>query len=159
VLSIRPAGREDVPVLHEMIRELAEFERSLHKLTNTQADLLEDGFGPEPKFRALVADWADKPAGYALFFNSYSTWRGRQMFLEDLYVRPQFRRKGIATALMARVAKVATAEKCRAMEWGVLDWNNKAINLYTSLGATFFDECRIAMVKDDALRELAARVA
>jgi GNAT superfamily N-acetyltransferase len=140
-----------------MIRELAEFEKSLHKLTNTEAELLEDGFGLEPKFRALVADWEGEPAGYALFFDCYSTWRGRQIFLEDLFVRSVFRGKGIATALMARVAKVARAEKCRAVRWEVLDWNKPAINLYASLGATFLDEYRIAMLKDDALRELASR--
>src|SRR6516165_5210093 len=108
MLSIRPAGREDVVLLFEMISELAVYEKSLHKLTNTRADLLEDGFGPEPRFHALIADWEGKSAGYALFLDFYSTWRGREIFLEDLYVRPDFRGKGIATALMAKVAKVAT---------------------------------------------------
>src|SRR6516165_5718387 len=108
MLFIRPAGKEDVALLFAMIRELAVSEKSLDKLANTQADLLEDGFSAEPKFHALIADWEGKPAGYALFLDFYSTWRGREIFLEDLYVRPDFRGKGIATALMARVAKVAT---------------------------------------------------
>jgi GNAT superfamily N-acetyltransferase len=157
VLSIRPAGKEDVSLLFEMIHELAVFEKSLHQLTNTPADLVEDGFSPEPKFRALIADWEGRSAGYALFLNFYSTWRGREIFLEDLYIRPDFRGKGIATALMARVAKVATSKKCRAMSWEVLDWNEPAINLYASLGATFIDDSRVAILKDDRLRELAAR--
>jgi len=157
MLSIRPASKEDVGLLFEMIRELATFEKSLHKLTNTQADLMEDGFGPEPKFRALIADWEGEPAGYALIFDCYSTWRGRLMFLEDLYVRPEFRGKGIATALLARVARLATGEMCRAVRWEVLDWNTPAIDLYAALNATFLDEYRIAIFKDDALRELAAR--
>jgi GNAT superfamily N-acetyltransferase len=157
MLFIRPAGKEDVALLFAMIRELAVSEKSLDKLANTQADLLEDGFSAEPKFHALIADWEGKPAGYALFLDFYSTWRGREIFLEDLYVRPDFRGKGIATALMARVAKVATSKKCRAMTWEVLDWNEPAINLYSSLGATFIDDNRVAMVKDDTLRELAAR--
>jgi GNAT superfamily N-acetyltransferase len=157
MLSIRPAGREDVVLLFEMISELAVYEKSLHKLTNTRADLLEDGFGPEPRFHALIADWEGKSAGYALFLDFYSTWRGREIFLEDLYVRPDFRGKGIATALMAKVAKVAIRKRCRAMSWEVLDSNRPAINLYASLGATLIDDNRIAMVKDDTLRELAAR--
>jgi GNAT superfamily N-acetyltransferase len=157
VLSIRPASKEDVALVFEMIHELAVFEQSLHELTNTPGDLLEDGFGPKPKFRALIADWEGKPAGYALFCDCYSTWRGRQLYLEDLYVRPQFRGKGIGTALMARVAKLATDERCRAVGWEVLDWNKPAIDLYTSLGATFLDEYRIALVKGNALRELAGK--
>jgi len=157
VLSIRPSGREDVPVLYEMIRELADSEKSLDKLTTTQADLMNDGFGPEPKFRALIADWDGKPAGYALFFDCYSTWRGPQIFLEDLYIRAEFRGKGVATNLMAQVAKIAVARKCRAVRWEVLDWNTPAVNLYASLGAIFLDEYRIALLKDEALNAVAAR--
>jgi GNAT superfamily N-acetyltransferase len=157
VLSIRPADREDVALLFEMISELAEFEKSLHELTNTQADLLEDGFGPEPKFRALLADLDGRPAGYALFCECYSTWRGRQIYLEDLYVRSKFRGKGIATSLMAQVAKIAVSEKCRAVGWEVLDWNQSAIDLYVSLGATFVDEYRIVLLKDKALVKLATK--
>ena len=118
---------------------------------------MNDGFGPEPKFRALIADWEGKPAGYALFFDCYSTWRGPQIFLEDLYIRAEFRGKGVATNLMAQVAKIAVARKCRAVRWEVLDWNTPAVNLYASLGAIFLDEYRIALLKDEALNAVAAR--
>ncbi len=157
MLSIRPSGREDVPVLYEMIRELADSEKSLDKLTTTQTDLMNDGFGPEPKFRALIADWEGKPAGYALFFACYSTWRGPQIFLEDLYIRAEFRGKGVTTNLMAQVAKIAVTRKCRAVRWEVLDWNTPAVNLYASLGAIFLDEYRIALLKDEALNAVAVR--
>lgn len=159
MLSIRPAGPEDVPLLFEMIRELADSEQSLDKLTNTQADVMNDGFGTEPKFRALIANWNGTVAGYALFFDCYSSWRGPQIFLEDLYVRSEFRGKGIATSLMAEVAKVAIGGKCSAMRWEVLDWNKPAFNLYASLGGTFLEEYRIVLLKDDALRKLAERAA
>jgi GNAT superfamily N-acetyltransferase len=159
VLSIRPARREDVSLLFEMIRELAISEESLDKLATTPNELERDGFGPEPRFRALLASWDGKPAGYAIFFDCYSTWRGRQLFLEDLFVRSEFRGKGIATSLMAQVAAIAVAEKCRAVRWEVLDWNQPALNLYTSIGSTFLDEYRIVLLKDDPLRKLAAKAA
>jgi GNAT superfamily N-acetyltransferase len=157
LLSIRPAHKEDVPLLSEMIRELAVSEQSLDKLTTTPDELERDGFGPEPKFRALIAEWDGKPAGYALFFDCYSTWRGPQIFLEDLFVRPEFRGKGIATRLMAQVAKIAVDGRCRAMRWEVLNWNQPAINLYSRVGSTFLDEYRIALLKDGALSGLAAK--
>ncbi len=157
MLSIRAARMEDVPLLFEMIRELANSEQALDKLTNTEADLRRDGFGPEARFRALIANWEEKPAGYALFFDCYSSWRGRQIFLEDLFVGAEFRGKGVATALMAHVAKIAATEKCCAVRWEVLDWNKPAINLYASLGAMFLDEYRIVLLKGEALGKLAAK--
>jgi GNAT superfamily N-acetyltransferase len=157
MLSIRAASVEDVPLLFEMIRELADFEQSLDKLTTTPDDLERDGFGPKPRFRALVANWEGKPAGYALFFDCYSSWRGPQLFLDDLFVRSEFRGKGIATSLMSRVAKIAATENCRAVRCEVLDWNKPALNLYASVGAIFLNEYRIVLLKDDALSKLAAR--
>jgi GNAT superfamily N-acetyltransferase len=105
----------------------------------------------------LVAEWEGNPAGYALFFDCYSTWRGPQIFLEDLYVRSAVRGKGIATGLLAEVAKIAIAKKCRALRWEVLDWNKPAVNLYTALGAVFLDQYRIALLTEKALHKLAAR--
>ncbi len=156
MLSIRAASVEDVSLLFEMIRELADSEQALDKLTITQADLMRDGFGAESRFRALVANWEEKAAGYALFFDCYSSWRGRQLFLEDLFVRSEFRGKGIATSLMAQVARIAAAKGCRAVRWEVLDWNKPALNLYASLGAILLNEYRIVLLKDDALNKLAA---
>lgn len=138
-----------------MIRELAEFERELELVMITEADLLRDGFGANPKFRALIAEWDGQPGGYALFFGYYSTWAGQGLFLEDLFVREQFRGNGIGKALLASVAKIAKQEQCYGVHWEVLDWNEKAIEFYKSLGAKFLDQWRLVTLTDDALRRLA----
>jgi len=120
-----------------------------------EADLLRDGFGPNPKFRALIAEWDGKPAGYAFFFGYYSTWVGPGLYLEDLFVREPLRGKGIGKALLAAVARVAEKENCASMQWEVLDWNAKAIELYKALGAEFRDQWRPVLLTGDALRRLA----
>ena len=118
-------------------------------------DLARDGFGPQPKFRVLFAYWDEEPAGYALFFDFYSTWRGRQMFLEDLFVREAFRGRKVGKALLAAVARIATSEGCHSLRWEVLDWNHSAIEFYESLGAEFRDAWRSVVLRDDQLRRLA----
>jgi len=140
-----------------MIRELAEFERQLELVTIREEDLARDGFGENPRFRALIAEWAGHPAGYAVFFGYYSTWAGRGLFLEDLFVREAFRKRGIGTALLAAVARVAVDKHCYGIHWEVLDWNEKAIELYTKMGATFRDQWRPVLLVDDALRQLAEK--
>ena len=155
MLSIRSARAPDVVLLRTMIRELAEFERELDLVTIEVNDLLRDGFGPNPKFRALIAEWEGKPAGYAFFFGYYSTWVGPGLYLEDLFVREQFRGKGIGKALLAAVARIARDENCCAMQWEVLDWNKKAIEMYKALGAEFRDEWRSVLLTGDALQRLA----
>jgi len=155
MLSIRPATIEDVPLLSAMIRELAEFERDLKSVVTTDADLARDGFGPDPKFQALIADWEQQTAGYALFFDFYSTWRGRQVYLEDLFVRPQFRNRGIGKRLLAATARIAANNNCHGMRWEVLDWNHPAVEFYKSLGAEFLNEWRLVLLKDEALLQLA----
>jgi len=155
VLTIRAANSSDAALLKTMIRELAEFERELELVMITEADLLRDGFGANPKFRALIAEWDGQPGGYALFFGYYSTWAGQGLFLEDLFVREQFRGNGIGKALLASVAKIAKQEQCYGVHWEVLDWNEKAIEFYKSLGAKFLDQWRLVTLTDDALRRLA----
>jgi len=155
VLTIRAANSSDAALLKTMIRELAEFERELELVMITEADLLRDGFGANPKFRALIAEWDGQPGGYALFFGYYSTWAGQGLFLEDLFVREQFRGNGIGKALLASVAKIAKREQCYGVHWEVLDWNEKAIEFYKSLGAKFLDQWRLVTLTDDALRRLA----
>jgi GNAT superfamily N-acetyltransferase len=157
MLRIRPATVEDVKLLRMLIRELAEFERELDVCAIEEADLLRDGFGPNPKFRAHIAEWNGQPAGYAVFFGYYSTWAGPGLYLEDVFVRLEFRGKGIGMALLAAVARVALSENCRAMRWEVLDWNEGAIELYRSLGAKFRDQWRSVLLADDAVRRLAQR--
>jgi len=154
--SIRPATVEDVPLLRAMIQELAEFERLGDAVIITEEDLRRDGFGPNPKFRALIAEWEGQPAGYACFFGFYSTFEGKPgIFLEDLFVREKFRGKGLGKALLVRVARMARQENCLGLRWEVLDWNSRAIEFYMSLGAEFRDGWRVVMLQDDAFHAIA----
>jgi GNAT superfamily N-acetyltransferase len=154
MLSIRPALAADVSVLNALIHELAAFERL--PVVVTEVDLLRDGFCEPPKFRALVAEWDGQPAAYALFFDYYSTFEGQGgLFLEDLYVRDQYRGKGIGKALLVRVASVARQQNCFGVRWQVLDWNTPAIEFYKSLGATFLDEWKTVSLDGDALVRVA----
>jgi GNAT superfamily N-acetyltransferase len=157
MLLIRPATRNDAAVLLAMIRELAAFERMPDMVKNREEDLVRDGFGENPRFRALIAEWSGQVAGYAIFFDYYSTWAGPGIFLEDLFVREAFRGRGIGTALLGAVAKVAVEEKCYGIHWSVLDWNEKAIELYKAMGAEFRDWWRPVLLSGEALERLAER--
>lgn len=159
MLLIRIATVADAALLRTLIRELAEFERKLDLCVIEEADLARDGFGPNPKFRALIAEWDGKPAGYAVFFGYYSTWTGTGLYLEDVFVRVQLRGKGIGRALLAAVARIALCENRHAMRWEVLNWNEGAIGLYKALGAEFSDQWQSVLLKDDALRRLAEKAA
>jgi GNAT superfamily N-acetyltransferase len=155
MVSIRPATINDVALLRTLIRELAEYEHELEMVAITEADLTRDGFGPRPRFRVLLAYWDQEPAGYALFFDFYSSWRGRQMSLEDLFVREAFRGRKIGRGLLTAVARIAEGEGCHALRWEVLDWNHAAVKFYESLGAEFLDDWRLVLLKDEELRRLA----
>ena len=156
MLSIRAATVNDVALLKDFIYELAEYEREQDQVVITEADLVRDGFGPQPKFRALVAEWDGRAAGYALFFGFYSTWEGRPgLFLEDLFVRQAFRGKGIGKALLANVAGIARRENCYGVRWEVLDWNQPAIDFYKRLGATFLDQWKSVLLTGEALERAA----
>jgi GNAT superfamily N-acetyltransferase len=157
MLSIRPANVNDASLLKTLICELADYERERDLVVITEADLVRDGFGQQPKFRALIAEWDGQAAGYALFFGFYSTWEGRPgLFLEDLFVREPFRSKGIGRALLATVAGTAQRENCYGMRWEVLDWNQPAMDFYKRLGATFLDRWKSVLLAGEAL-ERAAR--
>ncbi|GAC1628948.1 MAG: GNAT family N-acetyltransferase [Candidatus Acidiferrum sp.] len=154
-LSIRPATIADVPLLKTFLHELAEYERLPNAVLTTEDSLAKDGFGPSPKFRALIADWDAQPVGYAVIYDCYSTWRGPGIFLEDLFVRQPFRGRGIGKALLSRVARIAREEGSYGLRWEVLDWNEPAIQFYKSLGATFRDEWRQVLLDTPALHLLA----
>ncbi len=155
-MTIRPATPSDVPTILAFIRELALYEREPDAVFATEADLLRDGFGPTPRFWALVAEHDHKPAGFALYFTSYSTWRGHHgIRLEDLYVTPALRGQGIGKALLARLAQIAIEQGCPRLEWDVLDWNAPAIAVYERLGASILTEWRIMRLSGDALKALA----
>jgi GNAT superfamily N-acetyltransferase len=157
MLRIRLATMSDAALLRTMIRELAEFERELELVTIGEEELERDGFGKNPRFRALIAEWDDQPAGYALFFEYYSTWSGRGLFLEDLFVREPFRGRGIGKSLLAAVARIAVEEHCYGIHWEVLDWNQRATDLYKALGADFRDQWRPVLLTGEALRRLAEK--
>lgn len=155
MIHIRPANVRDTALLHTMIRELAEFEHELQWVTIREEDLARDGFLENPRFRALIAECDGQPAGYAVFFPYFSTWAGRGLFLEDLFVRESFRRRGIGRALLGEVARIAIDEKCYGIHWEVLDWNEKAIAMYMALGAEFRDRWRPVLLTGEALQRLA----
>ena len=155
-LQIRPATADDIPEILAFIRELAEYEHEPESAQATHADLLRDGFGPTPSFHALIAEWQGAPAGLALYFHNYSTWRGHAgIFLEDLFVRPPFRGRGIGKALIASVAAIAVAEGCSRFEWAVLNWNTPSIDFYRSLGAQPLSEWTTMRLTGDPLAALA----
>jgi len=157
MLRIRPATVDDAALLVTMIRELAEFEHQLDSVIIRPEDLARDGFGASPRFRALLAEWSGESAAYALFFEYYSTWVGRGLFLEDLFVREAFRGRGIGTAMLAAVARVAVDEGCYGIRWEVLDWNQSAVAMYKNLGAEFPGEWRSVLLWGEPLKRLSER--
>lgn len=174
MLNIRPATPADVPQILAFIRDLAVYEREPDAVHATEADLLRDGFpagfGATPRFHCLIADWSEspttnhqpstnnQPAGFALYFHNYSTWRGHTgIHIEDLFVRPEHRSKGIGKALLTRVAAIAVEEGCQRLQWDVLEWNTPAIGFYEQLGARMLMEWRTMRVTHEALPALAAQ--
>jgi GNAT superfamily N-acetyltransferase len=155
MLRIRPATVQDVPLLKQMIVEFATFEKLADEVTVTEEMLARDGFGTHARFRTLLPDWDGKVAGYAIFFNFYSSFQGPGLFLEDIYVREEFRGKGIGKILMAEVAAIALREGFWAMRWEVLEWNQPAIDFYQKLGAKFLHDWMEVRLEGEGLRRLA----
>jgi GNAT superfamily N-acetyltransferase len=157
MLRLRPATREDVPTILQLIRDLAEYERDPQAAVATADDIVRDVFGDPPACHVVMADWDGQPAGFALFFYNYSTWQGRRgLYLEDLFVRPEFRGRHIGKALMVHLARRAVAEGCVRYQWQVLDWNTPAIGFYESLGARIMDGWLTVRIDGEALEALAA---
>ncbi len=153
---IRPARPGDVADIHRLLRELADYERSLAEVTATEADLAAALFGSTPAIFAHVAEHDGAVAGFALWFVNYSTWLGRHgIYLEDLYVTPAVRGRGYGRALLAELAGICVERGYGRLEWWVLDWNSPAIGFYTALGATAMDEWTVHRLTGPALRALA----
>ncbi|MEE1800473.1 MULTISPECIES: GNAT family N-acetyltransferase [unclassified Streptomyces] len=155
---IRTATPADVPVIHAMVRELAEYEKALHEVRTTEEQLHEALFGERPAAFAHLAETEDgEPAGFALWFLNFSTWRGvHGIYLEDLYVRPDRRGGGHGKALLGELARICVERGYERLEWSVLDWNEPSIAFYRSLGALPQDEWTVFRLTDDALHRLGA---
>lgn len=146
----------DLPALLEMIRELAEFENLSHQVTADEEDFRQALFGGRPAAEALICDHGGDPAGYAIFFSTFSTFLGKAgIWLEDVYVRPSFRRQGLGTSLLREVAAIARERGAGRLEWCVLDWNRNAIDLYEKIGGEILDEWRIVRLESQGIATLA----
>lgn len=157
-LVIRQATRGDVPLIFQFITELAEYERLASSVVATEERLERTLFGDRPAAEVLLADAGGTPAGFALFFQNFSTFAGRPgLYLEDLFVRPAFRRRGYGTALLIRLAQIAVERDYGRMEWAVLDWNQMAQRVYRAIGAQVMDDWTVNRLTGDALRALARR--
>ena len=156
-LRIVAATRDDVPLIHAFILELAEYEKALPgEAPVTEPDLTKTLFGPRPAAEVLIAYLAGEPAGFALFFHNYSTWLGKKgLFLEDLFVRPAARKHGVGYALFKELARIAVDRDCGRMDWAVLDWNELAISFYRQIGARSMDEWMTFRLTGPALKQLA----
>jgi GNAT superfamily N-acetyltransferase len=154
---IRRARPADVPEIYQLISDLAAYERSLPEVTGTEEDLHRSLFGPEPAVFAHVAEDDGHVGGFALWFLNYSTWRCQHgIYLEDLYVRPELRGRGLGRALLAELAALCVERGYGRLEWWVLDWNEPALGFYTSLGATPMTDWTVHRLTGPALAELAA---
>jgi GNAT superfamily N-acetyltransferase len=155
---IRPALATDVPAIHGLILELAQFENLAEMVRTTATDLRTALFGDHPAAEALVAERAGAIVGYALFFHNFSTFLGsRGLYLEDLYVKASERGTGLGTAMLRHLAALAVERGCGRFEWTVLDWNQKAIDFYEKMGASMLPEWRIVRASGAALAQLAGR--
>lgn len=156
-ITIRSATADDIPLVLDFIRGLAEYERLAHEMVATEAGLRDALFGPRSDAEVLLAELEGAAAGFALFFHNFSTFLGRRgLYLEDLFVWPRYRGRGVGRALLARLAALALERECGRFEWSVLDWNESAIGFYRALGAVPMDGWTVFRLTGDALDRLAA---
>jgi len=156
VIRIEPAAASDVPLILKFIRDLAEYEKLSHLVIATEDNIREHVFGPNPVAEVLLAYWDGQPVGFALFLRNFSTFLGQVgIYLEDLFVEPVHRGKGIGKALLKRLAEIAVERGYGRLEWAVLDWNTPSIEFYRSLGAVALNEWNVYRLSGDALMRLA----
>ena len=155
-LRIRPANTGDCALILKFIQALADYEKLLHKVNATEADLLSSLFGEKPAAEVLIAEWRGEPAGFALYFSNYSTFLARSgIYLEDLFVHPDFRGLGIGRSLLAHLAQLTIERNGARLDWSVLDWNRTAIEIYRGIGAKAMAEWIPFRLEGDALEQLA----
>jgi GNAT superfamily N-acetyltransferase len=156
---VRPAQPTDVPLILTMIRELAEFERSLHEVQATEDLLAENLFADQPAVFCHVAEHNGEPVGFALWYVNFSTWVGKHgIYLDDLYVRPEARGAGVGSALLRALARICADRGYDRLDWWVLDWNEKAIGFYRSIDAVAMDEWTVQRLTGEPLRRMAGKV-
>lgn len=156
--QIRPLARREVPILLELIRELAHFERLEHEVEATVRSISNSIFGPNRAAGALLARHRGEAAGYAIYFYTFSSFVGRRgLWLEDLYVRPAFRGKGLGRSLLQAVARFGAARNCGRFEWTALDWNKRALDFYRGLGAQAMDDWVLFRMNSRRMKQLAAK--
>ena len=151
--QVRKATKNDMPSVLKLINELAVYEREPDAVEVTVADLERDGFGDQPLFNCFVAEAEDKIVGMALFYNRYSTWKGKTIHLEDLIVNEDYRGKGIGVQLYKKVMQFALEENIKRVEWVVLDWNTPAVNFYKNTGASVFSEWNTVQFDQDSIKK------
>ncbi len=157
-VEIRTATEADVPLILSLIKELAEYERLAHEVSATEDILRESLFGERQGAEALIGYHEGDPAGFALFFHNFSTFLGRPgIYLEDLYVKPELRGRGVGRAMLVYLAKLARERNCGRLEWSVLNWNEPAIRLYRSIGAVPMDEWTVYRLTGESLEGLASQ--
>ena len=155
-IHIDPASESDVPLILSFIKEFAEYVRLSHEVTATEETLRETLFGSKRYAEVLIARLADRPVGFAIFFHNFSTFLGKPgIYLEDLFVLPEFRSQGIGKAFLIYLARLAVERGCGRFEWAVLDWNESAIAFYKRLGAVPLDELTVFRLTGDSLKKLA----
>ena len=155
-LTIRRARSDEAALVFTFVRELADYEKLSHEVEATEADIAEALFGESPVLFCDIAEWDGEPAGFAVWFVNFSTFSGRPgIYLEDLFVRPALRGKGIGKALLVHLAKQCVANGWSRLQWAVLDWNTPSIEFYKSLGAVMMDEWTICRLSGEALTRLA----
>ena len=153
--EIKTGKEEDLALLLEMVRELAEFEKAPGQVTNTEEAMKRDGFGPSKIFDFFMAYEGNTPIGMAITYFRYSTWKGRTLYLEDIYIREQFRSKGYGKKIFQALGQFALKSGCKRMSWQVLDWNAEAIKFYQNIGSNFDNEWVNCSLEDEALKQLA----
>jgi GNAT superfamily N-acetyltransferase len=152
-ILLREAKKKDMKAVLFLIKELATFEKESKAVEVTENDLIRDGFGEQPAFKAFVAEEANEIIGMALFYERYSTWKGRSIHLEDLIVKQDHRNKGIGKALYTKVLRYAYDQKFKRVSWEVLDWNKVAIDFYTGTGANIMDGWQVVHMKENSLTD------
>lgn len=158
LLHIRFARQEDIPSILSFIKDLADFEKLSHEVVATEEKLKATLFGSRPVAEVLIAEWEGRPAGFALFFHSYSTFLAKPgIYLEDLFVRNEYRSRGIGEALLKHLAGIAKERSCGRLEWSVLDWNERALKFYRGLGAEPMSEWTVQRMTEPVFSKLAEK--